>query len=63
MLRGELEIRMGWFRWRKRRNRDVTQVTDEPEVSFFRFFGGRRHLTGVPYALPKDDQEVNRLDF
>lgn len=54
---------MGWFRWRKRRNRDVTLVTDEPEVSFFRFFGGRRHLTGVPYALPKDDQEVNRLDF
>jgi len=24
---------------------------------------GRRHLTGVPYALPKDDREVSRLDF
>ncbi len=24
---------------------------------------GRRHVTGVPYALPKDLDEVNRLDF
>jgi ubiquinone/menaquinone biosynthesis C-methylase UbiE len=24
---------------------------------------GRRHVTGVPYALPKDLAEVNRLDF
>ncbi len=24
---------------------------------------GRRHVTGVPYALPKDEKEVNRLDF
>jgi ubiquinone/menaquinone biosynthesis C-methylase UbiE len=29
----------------------------------FRFFGGRRHVAGVPYTLPKDDQEINRLDF
>lgn len=54
---------MGWFHWRRRRRRDAAVVTDETGVSFFRFFGGRRHLTGVPYALPKDDQEVNRLDF
>ena len=24
---------------------------------------GRRHLTSVPYALPKDASEINRLDF
>src|SRR5258707_8963775 len=24
---------------------------------------GRRHMTGVPYALPKDLQEISRLDF
>jgi SAM-dependent methyltransferase len=24
---------------------------------------GRRHVTGVPYALPKDLAEVSRLDF
>lgn len=29
----------------------------------FALFGGRRYLTGVPYALPKDDQEISRLDF
>jgi ubiquinone/menaquinone biosynthesis C-methylase UbiE len=54
---------MGWFRWRRRSRRDITVVNDETGLSFFRFFGGRRHLTGVPYALPKDDQELNRLDF
>src|SRR6266851_3835419 len=24
---------------------------------------GRRHVTGIPYALPKDLQEISRLDF
>jgi SAM-dependent methyltransferase len=35
----------------------------DPVDRRFRIFGNRRHLAGVPYALPKDDQEVNRLDF
>lgn len=26
-------------------------------------FGGRRFARGVPYILPSDDEEVNRLDF
>jgi len=34
-----------------------------PTRGLFRVFGGRRHIAGVPYALPKDDAEINRLDF
>jgi ubiquinone/menaquinone biosynthesis C-methylase UbiE len=29
----------------------------------YRWLGGRRYLVGVPYALPKDFREVQRLDF
>ena len=29
----------------------------------FRFFGGRQHLAAMPYPLPKDMDEINRLDF
>lgn len=38
---------------------------EEPRRGFhvFALFGGRRYLAGVPYALPKDDQEISRLDF
>jgi 2-polyprenyl-3-methyl-5-hydroxy-6-metoxy-1,4-benzoquinol methylase len=29
----------------------------------FRQIGGRRYVRGSPYLLPKDDAEINRLDF
>ena len=29
----------------------------------FLWYEGRRHMTNVPYLLPKDGQEVSRLDF
>ena len=29
----------------------------------FRRFGGRQHLAAMPYPLPKDMGEINRLDF
>jgi ubiquinone/menaquinone biosynthesis C-methylase UbiE len=29
----------------------------------FQWIEGRRHMSNVPYILPKDVQEVNRLDF
>ena len=29
----------------------------------FAFLGGRRYLADAPYMLPKDDAEMNRLDF
>ncbi len=39
-------------------------VMDEPQADHrFRLFGGRRHLAAMPYPLPKDMGEINRLDF
>jgi len=31
--------------------------------SQFQWLGERRHMTNAPYVLPKDKQEINRLDF
>lgn len=39
-----------------------TLVLDPDEARFTRI-GGRRHLAALPYPLPKDLEEVNRLDF
>lgn len=45
-----------------RRRRAI--VMDEPQTDHrFRLFGGRRHLAAMPYPLPKDMGEINRLDF
>ena len=59
---------MAWFsRWRQsgRGGAQVAQVAqaDERESKRFQFFGDRRHVANAPYVLPKDDKEVQRLDF
>ncbi|WIG59743.1 MAG: Methyltransferase type 11 [Ktedonobacterales bacterium] len=38
-------------------------VTDSVSDRRFFVFGGRRHLAALPYPLPKDLAEINRLDF
>lgn len=46
------------------RFRRPTVVLERPEQDKrFRIFGGRRHLAAIPYPLPKDMGEINRLDF
>jgi len=62
---------MAWFR----RNRAGTSAATAPAATapaveqdpgsggFFRRFGGRRHRVGIPYVLPTDLGEINRLDF
>ena len=45
----------------RRKRRDI--VRDPLPDQRFQFFGGRRHLAAMPYPLPKDMDEVNRLDF
>jgi SAM-dependent methyltransferase len=53
---------MSWFNrfWR----RTATEAEARPaSPGLFHLVGGRRHVAGVPYALPKDDAEINRLDF
>jgi SAM-dependent methyltransferase len=51
---------MAWFAWR-RRNKIIR--VDPEQSEGFRFFRGRRHVEGAPYLLPKDEGEINRLDF
>jgi ubiquinone/menaquinone biosynthesis C-methylase UbiE len=54
---------MGWLgRWR-RRDRAAVAGSARPTRDRFSLFGGRRYLNDVPYFLPKDDTEINRLDF
>src|SRR5258708_40359840 len=53
------------FRRRKVRN-SIGETGKQPWVApciSAAIIAGRRHVTGVPYALPKDLAEVNRLDF
>ena len=44
-----------------RQRRDV--VLESVPDQRFRLFGGRQHLAAMPYPLPKDMDEINRLDF
>jgi ubiquinone/menaquinone biosynthesis C-methylase UbiE len=52
---------MGWFRRRR------TPTAEEVELwggeAPYRLIGGRRRKAGVPYMLPFDLEEHNRLDF
>jgi len=50
---------MAWLTfWRRKR----ASATTQPTVAA-RTFGGRRFMRGVPYILPSDNEELNRLDF
>jgi ubiquinone/menaquinone biosynthesis C-methylase UbiE len=48
-----------WPFQRLRRDVVIESVPDHR----FRLFGGRQHLAAMPYPLPKDMDEINRLDF
>ncbi len=53
---------MSWLTfWRRNRTRKVEQLPAQPGGQ--RIFGGRRFVRGVPYMLPTDGGEINRLDF
>lgn len=58
---------MAWFRWWRRSSQDKTQGSQaqipERKDQKFHFLGDRRHVANAPYVLPKDDKEVQRLDF
>lgn len=58
---------MAWFRWWRRSSRDAAQgsrtQTLERKEHGFHVLGDRRHVANAPYVLPKDDKEVQRLDF
>ncbi len=44
-------------------HRDRIAVLDRPDLRRFAWLGGRRRLAAVPYLLPTDEKEINRLDF
>jgi len=48
--------------WPFRRQRHDVVLENVPDQRFRRF-GGRQHLAAMPYPLPKDMGEINRLDF
>jgi ubiquinone/menaquinone biosynthesis C-methylase UbiE len=48
--------------WPFRRQRQDVILENVPDQRF-RLFGGRQHLAAMPYPLPKDMSEINRLDF
>jgi ubiquinone/menaquinone biosynthesis C-methylase UbiE len=55
-----MEVLMSWMTfWR--RSRATAQQQAQP--AGLRIFGGRRFVRGVPYILPSDGEELNRLDF
>lgn len=53
---------MRWFGWRRRDFRR-SQQTGAANSSLRSSTGSRRHAADVPYALPQDTEEINRLDF
>ena len=48
--------------WPFSRQRQDVILENVPDQRF-RLFGGRQHLAAMPYPLPKDMSEINRLDF
>lgn len=51
-----------WQRWTRGRSGEQ-EAEDGGAGASYRTLGGRRFLRGVPYVLPNDMGEVNRLDF
>ncbi len=54
---------MTWLPWRRKTNDGQGRVIWDSGGSHYVEVGGRRHLADAPYVLPRDDQEINRLDF
>jgi ubiquinone/menaquinone biosynthesis C-methylase UbiE len=50
---------MAWFGWRRRRAGRIRDLEAAPAA----LIAGRVRAVGVPYVLPRDMEEVNRLDF
>jgi ubiquinone/menaquinone biosynthesis C-methylase UbiE len=50
---------MAWFDWRRRRAGRIRDLEAAPAA----LIAGRVRAVGVPYMLPRDMEEINRLDF
>jgi SAM-dependent methyltransferase len=57
---------MGWFEWLRSRRKSSGGVFNAmalQEGTPVALVGGRMRTMGLPYALPRDLEELNRLDF
>ncbi len=54
---------MAWWQFWRRGARQGSAATARAVDPSRRSILGRRFVAGVPYVLPKDDAEINRLDF
>ena len=52
-----------WFRRRSSRQTGALQAVALQEGTPVALVGGRMRTIGLPYALPRDMEEINRLDF
>jgi SAM-dependent methyltransferase len=57
----DIEMRF-WF-WKRKKQQLPGNLIMEGSPAHFDYFGGRRYMSSVPYALPKDSGEIQRLDF
>ncbi|MBF6590618.1 MAG: class I SAM-dependent methyltransferase [Ktedonobacterales bacterium] len=53
---------MRWFGWFRHRAGGTDREGTAPSRRFV-FVRGRRYVADAPYMLPKDEAEINRLDF
>jgi len=54
---------MGWLRKRSSGNTGVLKAMAFQEGTPIAMVGGRMRTVGLPYVLPRDMEEINRLDF
>ena len=53
----------GWFRQAPQKSSSGTMTLDASMADMTDMVAGRKRVVGLPYALPADGEEVNRLDF
>ena len=58
-----MEFAMSWLTFWRRDRAGAAQLAQQAQPVGSRVFGGRRFVRGVPYILPSDGAEINRLDF
>ncbi len=51
-----------WF-WKRKKQPLPKNLVLEGAPAQFNYFDGRRYMSAIPYALPKDSGEIQRLDF
>lgn len=54
---------MKWLPWFRRRAGGENLLPHKPLEDEFLWLEGRRHVKDLPYLMPIDQQEMNRLDF